>query len=263
MKHAAVFHIPHSSVYVPDDVRKSLVLDDQELKTELLKMTDHYTEELFSEFGNVFTYCIYSVSRLVVDPERFTDDANEPMASKGMGVIYTATHNGNSLRGEAPGAQERQSLLDRFYWPHHEKLTESVGDALESHGYCLLIDCHSFPSWPLPYEIDQSLDRPDICLGTCDFHTPRWVIETAKNAFESEGFLVKENTPFEGVLIPMEYYSHNSAVMGLMIEIKRSLYMDENTGDKNCSFVAFSKKLQRCLNEIISTVEIKSGKRHK
>ena len=40
----------------------------------------------------------YEVSRLVCDPERFPDDANEPMAPVGMGVVYTATHDLAKLR---------------------------------------------------------------------------------------------------------------------------------------------------------------------
>jgi N-formylglutamate deformylase len=52
------------------------------------------------------------VSRLVVDPERFTDDAREPMARKGMGVIYTRTASGEPLR-RPPSDDERQRTCSR------------------------------------------------------------------------------------------------------------------------------------------------------
>jgi N-formylglutamate amidohydrolase len=54
-------------------------------------MTDDHTDELFpitpAEAGRL----IFPLSRLVCDVERFPSDAEEPMANRGMGVIYTRT----------------------------------------------------------------------------------------------------------------------------------------------------------------------------
>jgi N-formylglutamate deformylase len=50
---------------------------------------NRYVDELFSWLGD--RAVMFGVSRLVVDPERFVDDDQEAMASKGMGVIYTRT----------------------------------------------------------------------------------------------------------------------------------------------------------------------------
>ena len=84
-----ILHIPHSSQHIPEDVRPVILLDDMELREELIRMTDAYTDELFMFPGNVSV--VFPISRLAVDPERFVDDAQEPMAEKGMGVIYTKT----------------------------------------------------------------------------------------------------------------------------------------------------------------------------
>ena len=129
------------------------------------------------------------VSRLVVDPERFPDDADEPMASKGMGAVYTRTSDGRPLRASLD-ATERERLLRAYYFPHHEMLECLVADALAANGRCLIIDAHSFPSSPLPCDLDQSAARPDICIGTDAFHTSEWLQRTAVAAFGGLGWSV-------------------------------------------------------------------------
>jgi N-formylglutamate amidohydrolase len=157
----AVLHIPHSSRWVPAEVRQTILLDDAALNNELLRMTDAYTDELFPttpvEVGRV----IFPLSRLVCDVERFPSDENEPMAARGMGVSYTRTSVGEVLRVQ-PDAVERQALLDRWYWPHHSTLQHLVNDVAVSSGVCLIVDCHSFPSVALPYELALQLPFMEV-----------------------------------------------------------------------------------------------------
>jgi N-formylglutamate amidohydrolase len=89
-----VVHIPHASQVVPPDVLASFVISPGMLASELLRMTDHYTDELFFLPSEIATTIGFPVSRLVVDPERFVDDSQEPMSAKGMGVVYTRTSDG-------------------------------------------------------------------------------------------------------------------------------------------------------------------------
>src|SRR3954462_3005611 len=145
-------------------------------------MTDAYTDELFGGALPGVPAAVFPVSRLVVDPERFDDDSVEPMAELGMGGVYERSSTGTRLRA-APTDDERAALLDRFYHPHHDRLTALVAAALRADGRCLVLDGHSFPSTPLPYEPDQDPDRPDICIGTDDFHPPEPLRDKAIDAF--------------------------------------------------------------------------------
>ena len=45
---------------------------------------------------------------------------------------------------------KRQELLERYYIPHHQKLSEAVEDSLLTNDHCLIIDGQSFPALPLP-----------------------------------------------------------------------------------------------------------------
>jgi N-formylglutamate amidohydrolase len=226
---ALVVHVPHASLVVPGDVAADLLLNASEIEHELLVMTDRYTDELFAMPPSLATTVAFPVSRLVVDPERFTDDTQEPMAMKGMGVIYTRTAGGQPLRG-IPFPAERERLLARFYEPHHAALTTAVAVALATHGGCLLVDGHSFPARPLPYEDDQEADRPDICIGTDPSHTPAWLRDIAVRAFEDQGWRVAVDRPFSGALVPMAFYRKDVRVRAIMVEVRRDLYMDESSG---------------------------------
>ena len=166
-----VVHVPHASVVVPDDITPELARTAEGLEHELLVMTDRHTDALLALPPDVATTVTFPVSRRVVDPERFVDDADEPMATKGMGAIYERTAAGELLRRRCT-PEERRRLLARFYEPHHAALSAAVQAALDAHSTCLLLDAHSFPSRPLPYEEDQREDRPDICIGTDPRHTP-------------------------------------------------------------------------------------------
>ncbi len=206
-----VWHLPHDAMDIPAEVREQFVLSDSELAKELLRMTDHATARLFGLDVQNPTVVWAPVSRLVVDVERFPDDVDEPMAGRGMGVIYQLTSNGRPLRRPI-SAQERQTLLNDWYWPHHRRLEAAVDRAIGRHGRCLLIDCHSFPSRPLPYEPDQNPVRPEICLGTDDYHTPADLLHAALKAFRAEGLQIATDRPFAGALVPLSRYRRDPRV---------------------------------------------------
>jgi N-formylglutamate amidohydrolase len=191
----------------------------------------------------------YPVSRLVSDPERFEDDAAEGMSKVGMGVVYTRTSSGQPLRRPL-SSQEREALLIEYYRPHHQALTDAVAAALEDAGSCLIVDCHSFPQQPLPYEPDPSPDRPDICIGTDEVHTPPQLRDALVSTFEGYGYSVALNRPFRGALVPSRFYHHDNNVQSVMIEVNRALYMNENTGAKSSGFA----EARRGLSAVLETI---------
>ena len=210
---AAILHIPHASTALPRDVE--FLLSPEALAYEVDAMTDHSTDKLFQLSG--VQRCVFPVSRLVLDPERFLEDEMERV---GMGVVYTHGSSGERLRHISN--VERQRLIDQYYHPHHEQLTQMVGHTLSLYDSCLIIDCHSFPAEPLPYETDAH--RPDICIGTDEFHTPPELTIKLVAAFEGKGYSVSINSPFAGSLVPLKYYQNEQRVQSVMIEINRGLY---------------------------------------
>jgi N-formylglutamate deformylase len=242
-----VLHIPHASTRIPADVRGSFLLNDEEIAQELLRLTDHYTDELFGAAIPGACKIVYPVSRIVVDPERFDDDDAEPAAQQGMGVIYTHGSQRQRIR-ERPGPEARETLLERFYRPHHRRLEAAVAAALQAHDRCLVLDCHSFPSEHLPSE--RSDARPEICIGTDALHSPPGLRDAAIAAFRAEGFSVMVNEPFAGALVPGAYLNRDLRVSALMIEIGRWLYMDTSNGQRSAAFEPLRDALARCLRQL-------------
>jgi len=250
---SAIFHIPHSSKAIPFDIRPSIFLSDEELQDELIRMTDSFTDELFQLSDERVRDIVFPVSRLVVDPERFEDDEAEFMAKIGMGVVYTHSSDLKSMRS-ALSPTERDRLLVRFYRPHHKALYEHCRTAVDSFGGCLIIDCHSFPSKPLPYEFDQSPNRPDICIGSDNFHTPEWLHRAACRLFQENGLTFELNRPYSGAIVPMAYFSKNAKVLSVLIEINRALYMNESDGTRSEQFDSLKQLVQNVLRSLVDEV---------
>ena len=245
-----VIHIPHASMEIPMPERSAFAVSSDELDAEMLRMTDRYTDDLFDARDRMISTIVFPWSRLLVDPERFRDDAQEPMAARGMGAVYTRTSQGEILRGE-PSLDERERLLRTYYDPHHAEFEKVVAAVLERDDHCLIVDAHSFPSVALPCDLDQSPNRPEICIGTDVFHTPEWLGRAAAGMFWDEGWETEINRPYAGAIAPMRWYGRDPRVASLMIEVNRSTYMDEATGGKIAMFDGVKEALQICLGRII------------
>jgi N-formylglutamate deformylase len=241
-----VLHLPHDATDIPEGIRSQVLLDDESLGQELLRMTDHHTARLFMPPNSPCVAVRAPVSRLVVDVERFADDAREPMAARGMGVVYTVTSGLKPLRRHLSQA-ERARLLAAYYVPHHEDLEAAVRKAIADHGRCLVVDCHSFPAKALPYElVDPAIPRPDICIGTDPFHTAASLSDAYVSAFAGAGFVVGTNDPFAGALVPAFAYRRDRRVHAIMVEVNRQLYMSEADGSPRSDFEEVSRKVRHC-----------------
>jgi N-formylglutamate deformylase len=228
-----ILHIPHSSRIIPENLRNQIVLSDDDLSAELALMTDVFTDELFTLPET--SILRFPISRLLVDVERFPDDADEPMSKVGMGMIYTLTAYGKKLK-RALQPHEIRNLVSQYYDPHHQALSAKMRNELENCGKALIVDCHSFPSKPLPCDIDQSIPRAEFCIGTDSFHTPRALIQITARSIKKMGYSVGINKPYSGSLVPIAFYKKNRRVASIMIEVNRSLYMDELVGTKTGRF---------------------------
>ena len=247
---AVVLHVPHSSRTLTPRARARILLDDVALAGELDHLTDAHTDVIAARAAAAAasTPWMFSnrLSRLVVDPERFPDEREE-MRAVGMGAVYTRTSHKEPLREPDPVHEEE--LLARHYRPYATALADLVDARLADTGRAVIIDVHSYPSRPLPYELHATGERPAICLGTDATHTPQWLVDAATSAFAECG-TVALDTPFAGCYVPLRHYRTQPYVASIMVEIRRDIYMAEPGGPPTDGIV----RVVRALTGLVDAV---------
>lgn len=218
-KNSLIFHIPHSSTYIPftDGFNMDLIDDEIDL------LTDCGTDEIFNIIGT--KKLVTPFSRIFCDVERFEDDLEE-LYKVGRGFFYTHSDSGERLREE--NNDVKKIVFEKYYKQHHQIFEQMVQETLDTNGFVTIIDCHSFSNVPFKTDINQSLNRPDICIGTDEFHTPYWLTNTLVRSFEKYGYSCKVNSPYSGSIVPQKFYKKDNLVNSVMIEINRNLYMKDN-----------------------------------
>lgn len=248
-----ILHIPHASVAIPQQYRKTYLGGDAVIDRENLKLCDLHTDTLFLNPALPAIPLIFPYSRIFVDVERFRDAKQEIMAGRGMGALYTHGHKLEPIRNK-PSPAEQEWILRRYYDPHHAKLTELVDAELVQHGKALIIDCHSFPSKALPYEVPNERPRSEICIGTDPFHTPQSIANCLSHVFEKKGYHTAQNYPFAGSLVPMKHYQKNPHVLSVMLEIRRDLFSNEKTGSKTGTFKKIQLNIKDALESLVQEI---------
>jgi N-formylglutamate deformylase len=225
-----VLHVPHAGLVVPPWARAHLLLDDDELSAEVAALTDHRTDAIAraaAERARVRPWVVVNpVSRFVVDPERFPDEREE-MAAVGMAAVYTHGTRGQRIRADDP--DHRDALLAAYYAPWADAVADLVDARLAATGRAVLLDVHSYPSAPLPYELHADGPRPAVCLGTDPAHTPPALVDAARAAFAPVG-TVGLDSPFRGTYVPLRHYGADPRVYALMLELRRDGHLVEPDG---------------------------------
>lgn len=233
-----ILHIPHASTHIPD--RSGYCVPDAVLQHELLLLTDHHTDHLYANGTDIAI--IAPFARIFCDAERFTDDAQEVMAARGMGVLYTHTDEGLPLRYVDPALRAR--ILRTWYAPHHARLRTAVAQQLHAAGTALVVDCHSYPDTPLQRDLDQAPERPAFSIGTDPLHTPPALIAAAVDHFAAQGQTLAIDRPYRGTLVPTPWYGTDPRVRSIMLEVNRALYLEPGSDRRSAGYARTRELVQ-------------------
>lgn len=220
MRSCILIHIPHSSLYIPDEYKNKSLLSLSEIEKENLFMCDYRVDEFVDDKSQTI---IFPYSRLYCDVERFKDES-EIMNKFGMGYIYTKTSKGELMFN--PSIDDRKKITD-IYDTHHKLLDETVTNILELYQKCIIIDLHSY-STELVSRLFNYEQVPDICIGIDKDYYSKELTDYFVKYFMDNGYSVKINYPYQGSLVPNKYYGiKNSKIISIMIEINKRVYEND------------------------------------
>ena len=214
-----LINVPHSSLFIPDEYRKTSLITQEELEEENRLMCDTgIIEVLPSELQDRTIIFPYSI--LYCDVERFRD-GTEKMESYGMGYIYTKDSRGREIF--RPTEKHRQEV-DRIYEEHHQKLDLKTSEILKRCGSCLIIDLHSYSD-----EVVERLfgyaDCPDVCIGIEPDYESKELVEGIISFCHGMGLSTAINYPYSGSIVPNKYYGQkNTGIASVMIEINKRIF---------------------------------------
>ena len=232
MEKFVLIHIPHSSLYIPEDYKKTALISQEALEEENLFMCDARAGELLDDKSQAV---VFPYSRLFCDVERFKDES-EVMNKYGMGYIYTRSSKGEVMFRPS---EEHKNFVSDIYDEHHRLLDERVTEILQIYGRCVIIDLHSY-STDTVNRLFGYQDVPDICIGIENDYSSEKLTEYFIEHFKSYGYSVEINFPYTGSLVPNAYYGKtDTGIVSIMIEINKRVYMED--------FDKFKKILQEAL----------------
>jgi len=264
-----VFDSPHSGSVYPDDFHHAIA------RIHLRRTEDAFVEELFGaapEHGAVLLHALFP--RSYIDPNRAPDDI-DPLSMVGewqgelnpgeksrlgVGLIAVREPGGDVYERKLTAAEVRHRL-DRYYWPYHRALENSLDEVYRSAGAVWHVNCHSMPAMSTNVSPEgPGVRRPHFCLGTRDGTAcDRDFAYAVKSCLSGMGYEVTIDDPYKGVELVRRYSDPARGRHSLQIEVNRGLYMDEARIERGAGFARLRGDLTRLVEVICDYARTNAG----
>jgi N-formylglutamate deformylase len=244
---------PHCSGHVPHWLFANMAEtgeDPEALRRRIFREGDPFTDEIFHIPEAAVTVNALA-SRFVADLNRERDEGGD------NGVIKLTDFQRRRFfpSGYSVGPRERELRLSLYYDPYHRALEQALAPAggaggAGEHRIGFFLDGHSMTSQGPALGPDQDEPRPALCIGnfgddrgeplagvptSCPPARARMIRDLLADLLAD---VIREsglpegpalNRPFDGGHILRKYSSPPYSVPGVMIEVNRALYLDEET----------------------------------
>lgn len=234
---ALFLSVPHSGEKVPAETTWLHHLPEQLLMFDV----DRYVDRLYRPAVETLDlpWVVAEWHRYVVDLNRLPDDvdagsvlgAPHSVGQFNQGFHWVKTTGGFELMKSPISEALHRQLESKYFWPFHHQV-ESLYKKFREAGAKKIyhIDAHSMPSRGTSAHRDPGEERADIVVS--DFHgksCETWFRHLVVNSYQEAGFKVAVNWPYIGGRVTQTYGQPDRGQHAIQVELKRSLYMDENS----------------------------------
>ena len=230
--------------------------------SDIRKSEDSYIDLLFDNKLLNVNFLIANFPRIFVDLNRSPLELDSSMWSgkfnasifnksqkvnSGIGVIPKVCFNGKKVYNDLLLFKEARRRLLNYYFPYHRKIRTLIEYIKKNHNKVIILDCHSMSS-----EIVS--ESTDIVLSNNRNKSANPEITyILQKIFESYGYNVSINNPFEGGFITKYYGRPANHINVIQIEINKKLYLFEESF--NIDKKKFNK-LKNCFSDIINYINL-------
>ncbi|UZN49659.1 N-formylglutamate amidohydrolase [Cupriavidus cauae] len=252
---------PHSGTRYPDDFGAAVPM------ARLREGEDTHVEALWEAVPAVGgTLIAANFPRVYIDPNRMPDDLDpalldgpwpEPLApgektQLGFGLVWRNIDANTPIYARKLGVAEVRNRIEHYYRPYHAALAEAVDTTYRRFGAVWHLNLHSMPN--NAYErLKKVSPHPlaDFVLGdrdgtTCDSE----FVGLIELGLRDMGYTVARNDPYKGVQLIAQIGRPAERRHSLQIEIRRPLYMDERTRERNANFGTVQRDMGRLLERV-------------
>lgn len=247
---------PHSGRNYPADFNYSCQPE------QIRRLEDPYVDLLLDSTPvkeHAHTLCAL-FPRSYIDPNRERNRINPNQVRGGVKTLQCTTQNVgksgliflasdiNNFDIYTPATEPTEpEILHRLgYWDaFHDQLTQAFNTASSHNKPVYHIDLHSC------WQYDKAgVQRSEIVISTCKGRScSKSFLKAVKNIMRDHGFNVAVNNPFKGGYITQSYGHPDQGQESLQIEIRRDLYLDEQT-------LELHSGLEKCRNLVADLVSM-------
>ncbi|ALM82899.1 N-formylglutamate amidohydrolase [Bordetella sp. N] len=180
----------------------------------------------------------------------------------GIGLIHSKCgKRGVPIYDKPLAVADVQRRLDHYYWPYHNELAAMLAERKKVFGGAYHVSCHSMASIGGPSTLDRGKPRSDFDIGdrngsTCDPALSELIVATLGGF----GYQVTRNFHYPGAESVRKHAQPAAGIHSVQIEIKRGLYMNEETFERSKDFGTVRQHLAE-LSKVIARFALDQTKR--
>lgn len=261
---------PHSGTWYPEDFGHAIPL------AQLRQGEDTHVDALWAAAPqHGATLIAAQFPRVYIDPNRTLADLDpacldgewpEPLSPGektrlGKGLIWTRMDANTPIYQRKLAVDEVRSRIDNYYQPYHAALQAAIKQRYEQFGALWHLNLHSMPNDA--YErLGLRSDKPlaDFVIGDRDGTTSESAfVCLIEDELRNKGYTVARNDPYKGVQLIAQIGQPASNRHSVQIEIRRPVYMNEATRERNEGFEPLQRDLTDVLARVAAYVKDRAG----